>query len=44
MRELSKRLTGTTLLLAMSGETFVLSAQPIWVRDVAMALAVRGAE
>lgn len=33
---------GTTLLLAMSGETFMLSAQPIWVRDVAMALAVAG--
>lgn len=34
---------GTTLLLAWSGETFMLSAQPIWVRDVAMALTVRGA-
>lgn len=33
---------GTTLLLAWSGETFMLSAQPIWVRDVAMALTVRG--
>jgi len=33
---------GTTLLLAWSGETFMLSAQPIWVRDVAMALAVQG--
>ncbi|MNL01299.1 hypothetical protein D3C87_1217640 [compost metagenome] len=33
---------GTTLLLAWSGETFMLSAQPIWVRDVAMAMAVRG--
>ncbi|MDR6521807.1 site-specific DNA-cytosine methylase [Variovorax paradoxus] len=33
---------GTTLLLAMSGETFMLSAQPIWVRDVAMALAMPG--
>ena len=31
---------GTTLLLAWSGETFVLSATPIWVRPVAMALAV----
>jgi site-specific DNA-cytosine methylase len=29
---------GTTLLLARSGETFVLGATPIWVRDVAMAL------
>lgn len=31
---------GTTLLLAWSGETFVLSATPIWVRPVAMALSV----
>lgn len=31
---------GTTLLLAMTGETFVLSSQPIWVRDVAIALSV----
>jgi site-specific DNA-cytosine methylase len=29
---------GTTLLLAYSGETFVLSATPIWVRNVALAL------
>ncbi|MFC5510370.1 DNA cytosine methyltransferase [Massilia jejuensis] len=29
---------GTTLLLAWSGETFVLSAAPIWVRNVALAL------
>lgn len=34
---------GTTLLLAISGETFMLSAQPIWVRDVAMALTMPGA-
>lgn len=34
---------GTTLLLARSGETFMLSAQPIWVRDVAMALTMPGA-
>ena len=27
---------GTTLLLAWSGETFVLSAQPIWVRPIAL--------
>lgn len=33
---------GTTLLLAWSGETFVLSAQPIWVRPVAVALAMEG--
>ncbi len=31
---------GTTLLLAWSGETFVLSAMPIWVRPVAVALAI----
>lgn len=29
---------GTTLLLAWSGETFVLSATPIWVRNVALGL------
>lgn len=36
---------GTTLLLAWSGETFVLSSTPIWVRPVAVALSVaqRGA-
>jgi site-specific DNA-cytosine methylase len=34
---------GTTLLLAWSGETFVLSSTPIWVRPVAMALSVQGA-
>lgn len=34
---------GTTLLLAWAGETFTLSSQPIWVRDVAVALSVRGA-
>lgn len=33
---------GTTLLLAWSGETFMLSSQPIWVRDVAVALTVGG--
>lgn len=33
---------GTTLLLAWSGETFMLSASPIWVRPVAVALSVRG--
>lgn len=31
---------GTTLLLAWSGETFVLSSTPIWVRPVAVALSV----
>lgn len=35
---------GTTLLLAWSGESFMLSAVPIWVRPVAIALAVRGQE
>jgi len=34
---------GETLLLAWSGETFLLSARPVWVRPVAMALAVQGA-
>lgn len=34
---------GTTLLLAWSGETFVLSATPIWVRPVALALSVQPA-
>ncbi len=33
---------GTTLLLAWAGETFTLSAQPIWVRPMAVALSVRG--
>ena len=31
---------GTTILLAMSGETFVLSSTPIWDRPVAVALSV----
>lgn len=31
---------GTTLLLAWSGETFTLSASPIWVRPIAIAIAV----
>lgn len=31
---------GRTLLLAWAGETFVLSAMPIWVRPVAVALSV----
>lgn len=31
---------GTTLLLAWSGETFMLSAQPIWVRPIAIALSL----
>ena len=31
---------GRTLLGAWSGETFVLSAAPIWVRPVAVALSV----
>lgn len=35
---------GRTLLLAWSGEGFFLSAVPIWVRPVAVALAVRQPE
>ncbi|MBW7903813.1 MAG: DNA cytosine methyltransferase [Rhodocyclaceae bacterium] len=35
---------GTTLLLAWSGETFLLSSTPIWVRPVAVALSVGGAK
>ncbi len=31
---------GETLLLAWAGETFLLSAQPIWVRPIAMALSL----
>jgi site-specific DNA-cytosine methylase len=31
---------GETLLLAWSGETFILSAQPVWVRPIATALAM----
>lgn len=31
---------GTTLLLAAAGETFMLSAMPIWVQPVAIAIAV----
>ena len=31
---------GTTLLLAETGETFMLSAMPVWVRPVAVALSV----
>ena len=33
---------GQTLLLAWSGETFMLNAMPIWVQPVAIALAVGG--
>ena len=33
---------GETLLLAWSGETFMLSAKPIWVRPLAIAIAVQG--
>lgn len=32
---------GTTLLLAWTGQTFMLSSAPIWVRPVAVALAVQ---
>lgn len=34
---------GTTLILAAQGETFSLSSVPIWVRPVAVALALAGA-
>lgn len=34
---------GETLLLAKAGETFRLSAKPIWVRQVAVAISVQGA-
>jgi len=33
---------GETLLLAKAGETFSLSAKPIWVRPVAVAISVKG--
>ena len=33
---------GETLLLAMTGETFVLSSTPVWVRDIATAIALPG--
>lgn len=33
-----------TLLLSWSGTTFTLSSQPIWVRDVAVALSVKSQE
>lgn len=32
---------GRTILLAWSGETFTLDSQPVWVRPIAVALAVR---
>ena len=34
---------GRTLLLARSGEGFMLSALPIWVKPLAIALSVRQA-
>jgi site-specific DNA-cytosine methylase len=34
---------GETLLLAWAGETLQLSARPMWVRPVAIAIAVKGA-
>lgn len=33
---------GETLLLAWSGETFILSSTPVWVRPIATALSVAG--
>lgn len=35
---------GQTLLMAWSGQTFALSAQPIWVRPIAIALSVKTPE
>jgi site-specific DNA-cytosine methylase len=35
---------GTTLLLAETGETFMLSATPVWVRNIAIALSVARGE
>ncbi len=35
---------GRTLLLAWSGESFMLSAVPIWVRPLAIGLAVQQGE
>lgn len=32
---------GTTLLLAWTGQTFMLSSMPIWVQDTAIALSVQ---
>ena len=37
-------LMGQTLLMAWSGETFALSATPIWVRNIAVALSVKTPE
>lgn len=37
-------LMGQTLLLAWSGQSFALSAQPIWVQPIAVALSVKPAE
>lgn len=34
---------GETLLLARAGETFMLSARPVWVRPLQIALSVRSA-
>ncbi|KXJ45849.1 DNA cytosine methyltransferase [Marinobacter sp. Hex_13] len=31
-----------TMLLAMTGETFILSSTPVWVRDIATAIALPG--
>jgi site-specific DNA-cytosine methylase len=33
---------GETLLLAWTGETFILNAQPVWVRPIALALTMPG--
>jgi hypothetical protein len=36
-------LADQTLLLAMTGETFLLSSRPVWVRPLQIALSVQGA-
>ena len=36
------KVMGETLLLAWSGETFVLNAQPVWVKPMALALTLPG--
>ncbi|MNY70842.1 hypothetical protein D3C86_2090590 [compost metagenome] len=35
---------GQAILLARAGESFQLSASPIWVRPIAAALAIQGGE
>jgi len=35
---------GEAILLSRAGETFMLSAQPVWVRPIALAISVQGAQ